>query len=183
MKSARALLFGLTLAATMAAHAQYQWIDKDGRRVFSDRPPPADVPQKNVLKQPRLSNVPVVRSEPVTPTAAAPAASAPAAGEAPNAATRPTAAASAAPAGVDKALEEKKKQAEAAEAAKKKAEEDRIAAARAENCKRAMNAKATLDSGMRMARLNDKGEREVLDDAQRAAELKRVNQIIAQDCK
>lgn len=42
---------------------------------------------------------------------------------------------------------------------------------------------ATLDSGMRMARLNDKGEREVLDDAQRAAELKRVNQIIAQDCK
>ena len=34
-----------------------------------------------------------------------------------------------------------------------------------------------------MARLNDKGEREVLDDAQRSAELKRVNQIIAQDCK
>ena len=134
-----------------------------------------------------------VQAQPVTPAApsapkkapAAPAAAAstPAAGEAPNAATRPAAAASAAPAGVDKALEEKKKQAEAAEAAKKKAEQEKVAAARAENCKRAMNAKATLDSGMRMARLNDKGEREVLDDAQRAAELKRVNQIIAQDCK
>ena len=46
-----------------------------------------------------------------------------------------------------------------------------------------MSAKATLESGMRMARVNDKGEREVLDDAQRAAELKRVNAIIASDCK
>ena len=180
MKFTRAVLFGLTFAAVTAAHAQYQWVDKDGRRVFSDRPPPADVPQKNVLKQPRMSNAPLITTAPAAPAAAA---SAPAAGEAPNAATRPAAAASAAPAGVDKALEEKKKQAEAAEAAKKKAEQEKVAAARAENCKRAMNAKATLDSGMRMARLNDKGEREVLDDAQRAAELKRVNQIIAQDCK
>ena len=46
-----------------------------------------------------------------------------------------------------------------------------------------MNAKANLDSGMRMARTNDKGEREVLDDAQRADELKRVNAIIASECK
>ena len=46
-----------------------------------------------------------------------------------------------------------------------------------------MNAKSSIDSGMRMARMNDKGEREVLDDAQRAAELKRVNAIIASDCK
>lgn len=177
MKTARALLFGFALAATVAAHAQYQWIDKDGRRVFSDRPPPADVPQKNVLSQPRMSNAPVIRSAPSAP---AEAASAPASDAV---ATRPAATASAAPAGVDKALEEKKKQAEAAEAARKKAEQERVAAARAENCKRAMNAKATLDSGMRMARLNDKGEREVLDDAQRAAELRRVEQIIAQDCK
>lgn len=178
MKSARALLFGLTLAATLAAHAQYQWIDKDGRRVFSDRAPPADVPPKNVLSQPRGSQA-VIRGTPVVPTAAT---SAPAAGEAPTAA-RPAPAASGATAGVDKALEEKKKKAEQAEADKKKAEDAKLAAARADNCKRAMNAKATLDSGMRMARTNDKGEREVLDDAQRAEELKRVNAIITADCK
>ncbi|QTD43671.1 DUF4124 domain-containing protein [Ottowia testudinis] len=177
MKIARALIFGLTFAATFAAHAQYQWVDKDGRRVFSDRPPPAEVPAKNVMSQPRGSNAAVVRS---TPAAAA---SEPAAGEA-SVAARPAGAASGAPgAGVDKALEEKKKKAEAAEAAQKKAEEQKIAAAKAENCKRAMNAKASIDSGMRMARVNDKGEREVLDDAQRAAELKRVNGIIASDCK
>ena len=177
MKSARALLFGLTLATTLAAHAQYQWIDKDGRRVFSDRAPPAEVPAKNVLSQPRGSQS-VIRGTPAAPAAESP--SAPAAGEAPTAAR--AAAAASAP-GVDKALEEKKKKAEQAEAEKKKAEDAKLAAARADNCKRAMNAKATIDSGMRMARTNDKGEREVLDDAQRAAELKRVNAIIASDCK
>lgn len=167
----RALLFALTLAASMAAQAQYSWTDKDGRRVFSDRPPPADVPAKNVVSQPRGSNAAVLRSSAATPAPVASGATAPASG------------ASAASAGVDKNLEEKKKQAEAAEAAKKKAEADKLAAQRADNCKRAMNAKTTLDSGMRMARVNDKGEREVLDDTQRASELKRVNAIIQSDCK
>ena len=178
MKFTRAVLFGLTFAAVTAAHAQYQWVDKDGRRVFSDRPPPADVAPKNIVSQPRGSTAAVVRSAPAAP------ANEPAAGEASVAAKPAAPAASAAPgAGVDKALEEKKKQAEAAEAAKKKAEEQKIAAAKADNCKRAMNAKSSLDSGMRMARMNEKGEREVLDDAQRAAELKRVNAIISSDCK
>ena len=178
MNAARALLIGLTLAASVAAHAQYQWVDKDGRRVFSDRPPPADVPDKNVLSQPRGARASPAASTRAVPETASAAASAPLA-------SRPSEAASAAPAasGVDKTLEDKKKQAEAAEAAKKKAEQDRIAAVRAENCKRAINARTTLESGMRMARVNDKGEREVLDDAQRAAELKRVNAIIASDCK
>ena len=171
MKVAHALLLGLTLTAAIAAQAQYQWVDKDGRRVFSDRPPPADIPAKNVLTQPRGARAP--QAAPV----AGPAASASEPASAAAAAPRPPAA------GVDKALEEKKKQNEAAEAARKKADEERAAASRAENCKRAMSAKATLDSGMRMARVNDKGEREVLDDAQRAAELKRVNAIIASDCK
>lgn len=170
MKVAHALLLGLTLTAAIAAQAQYQWVDKDGRRVFSDRPPPADIPAKNVLTQPRGARAP--QAAPV----AGPAASASEPASAATAARPPAA-------GVDKALEEKKKQNEAAEAARKKADEERAAASRAENCKRAMSAKATLESGMRMARVNDKGEREVLDDAQRAAELKRVNAIIASDCK
>lgn len=175
MKVARALLFGLTLTAAMAAHAQYQWIDKDGRRVFSDRPPPADVPAKNLLSQPRVSQSVTGRGAPVVPPADASAAAAT------PAASRPAAAASAA-GGVDKALEEKKRKAEQAEAEKKKAEDARVAAARAENCKRAMSSKATIDSGIRMARINSKGEREFLDDAQRAEELKRANDIIASDC-
>jgi len=36
---------------------------------------------------------------------------------------------------------------------------------------------------MRLARVNDKGEREVLDDKQRADETKRMRDTIAADCK
>ena len=171
MKTSRAwLFFGLVLAASSAALAQYSWIDQNGRRVFSDRPPPADVPQKNLLSQPRASNAAAVRAAPAEAAAA----------EA-NAA-RPVTAASA-PAGVDKALEAKKKQAEAEQAAQQQAEQQRLAAARADNCKRAMNAKATLDSGIRVRRMNDQGEPKVMDDEQRAAELSRLQKVIAEDCK
>lgn len=172
MKSARALFFALAMATSLTAAAQYQWIDKNGSRVYSDVAPPADIPAKNILKQPRGSSL-------TAPVAAAPAQAAPATA----AASAATPASGPATAGVDKALEEKKKQAEAAEAAKKKAEEQKLAQARAENCKRAREGKATLDSGVRMARTNEKGEREVLDDTQRAAELKRINGIIQSDCK
>ena len=172
MKSARALFFALAMATSLTAAAQYQWIDKNGSRVYSDVAPPADIPAKNILKQPRGSSL-------TAPVAAAPAQAAPATA----AASAATPASGPATAGVDKALEEKKKQAEAAEAAKKKAEEQKLVQARAENCKRAREGKATLDSGVRMARTNEKGEREVLDDTQRAAELKRINGIIQSDCK
>jgi hypothetical protein len=167
MKPARALLFAFAMVASLTAAAQYQWIDKNGSRVYSDVAPPADVPAKNILKQPRGSTATAPRTEAAAPVAA-PAASA---------------ASGPATAGVDKALEEKKKQAEAAEAAKKKAEEQKVAQARAENCKRARSSKASLESGMRMARTNDKGEREILDDNQRAAEAKRIDEIIKSDCK
>ncbi|MCL1961181.1 MAG: DUF4124 domain-containing protein [Desulfovibrionaceae bacterium] len=165
-KISSVLIVGFVLAASSAAFAQYSWIDKDGRRMFSDRPPPADIPEKNVLSQPRGSNAKVVHSQP-----------------APDAAASSPAPAASQPAGVDKSLEEKKKQAEAEEAAKQKAEQQRQAAARAENCKRAMDAKATLDSGMRIRRMNDKGENEVMDDEQRAAESSRLQKVIASDCK
>jgi hypothetical protein len=36
---------------------------------------------------------------------------------------------------------------------------------------------------MRMARINDKGEREILDDAARAAELKRIDEAILANCE
>ncbi|WP_216088085.1 DUF4124 domain-containing protein, partial [Shigella flexneri] len=40
-----------------------QWVDKDGRKVFSDRPPPVDVPAKNILKQPGGSLQPAPRPQ------------------------------------------------------------------------------------------------------------------------
>jgi len=159
MKPIRSLICMVLCFCALAASAQWQWMDKDGRKVFSDRPPPADIPDKNILKRPG-GRGPAV-------TAVPPAATAPAA----------------APAGVDKSLQDKKKQAEEAEAAKRKAEEERVAKAMAENCTRAQQAKASFDSGMRISRLNEKGEREFMDDAARAAEGERLQSIINENCK
>jgi hypothetical protein len=162
MKLHKSFVIVLGCTLSWGAVAQWQWIDNSGSKVFSDRGPPPDIPAKNILKQP---------------------------GGAPKAvpATAPTAPASAASApkisGVDKALEEKKKQAEDAEAANRKAELDKNATARAENCKLAKQSKANFDSGIRIARTNDKGEREILDDTARASELKRVQDVITADCK
>ncbi len=167
MKKSPLLLFTLACTFSLGAAAQWQWIDKDGRKVFSDRPPPSEIPEKNILKQPGGSR----SQRSYLPVPAADAASAPAA-----------AASAAAGSGKDKELEEKKAQAEAAEAAKKKAEAEKIAKIKAENCARARQAKAAYDSGRLIATTNAQGERVFLDEAGRAAETKRLEGIIATEC-
>lgn len=180
MKVHRPILLAIGLVVSLGAAAQYQWVDKDGRRVFSDRAPPLDVPAKNIVKQP---TAPARQASPLSPsagTATGDSASAPGAnGQAPRAA--PVGADAAA--GKDAALDARKKALEAQEADKKKADEQRLAAMRADNCKRAQQQKASLDSGIRIARTNDKGEREFLDDAARAAEMQRTQSIIQSDCR
>lgn len=161
--------FALALACTLpiVAAAQWQWLDKDGRKVFSDKSPPPDVPARNILRQPGMRAA-------MTPEAAV-ASAAPAAKVA-----APAVAASGA--GRDKELEARRKQAEAAEAEKKKAKEAEMQAQRDDNCTRARQAKANFDSGARISRVNDKGEREIMDDNQRAAEVKQLEMVIGRDC-
>ena len=84
---------------------------------------------------------------------------------------------------VDAELDARIRKAEQEQKAKAKAEEERVAASRAENCQRARQQLAALESGMRVARMNDKGEREYLDDAQRASEVQRARQLIASECR
>jgi len=57
------------------------------------------------------------------------------------------------------------------------------AAVRAENCTRAKGQLKTLEDGIRMARTNANGEREILDDKGRADEMQRTRQIISSDCR
>ncbi len=147
--------------------AQWQWVDSTGRKVFSDTPPPAGTPEKNILKAPGAR----VAATPRAPVAAS----------APAQATS-TAAVSPKPSGRDEQLEAKKRQAEEAEQAKRKAEAEKVAKARADNCERAKRAKATLDSGIRIATTNAKGEREIMDDKARSEEAKRMDDAIRNDC-
>lgn len=162
------LLIAVLTGVSAMAHAQWQWIDLEGHKVFSDRAPPTNIPDKNILKRPAGRVAPSPDAESKDDASAAPSA-----GQ--SAEVKPT--------GVDKTLETKKKQAEAAEAAKRKAEEERITKAKIENCARAKQAKASFDSGVRISRTNAAGEREFMDDAARAGELQRIQGIIASDCK
>jgi len=165
-------LTALILACcSVQALAQWQWLDKDGRKVFSDRAPPPDIPDRSIVKRPggKGASSSGLNSEVTGSEAAAPALSLPASG--------------AKPTGVEKELEAKKKLAADAEAAKRKAEEDRVAKAKVENCARAKQAKVTLDSGIRIAQTAASGERQVMDDAARSAESKRIQGVIDSDCK
>ena len=156
----------LAVMAASPAEAQWKWKDKSGHTQYSDLPPPPGTPDADILGRPsagRRGAAPVV------------------------AASAPASAASGAPKlalkSADPELEAKRKQAEADAATKTKAEEARVAAARADNCNRARGQIKTLDSGIRLARTNDKGEREVLDDKQRADEMKRAQDAVSTDCK
>ena len=161
-----AALLGLAMLCTAAqAQAQWTWRDKDGRVTASDLPPPREIPDKDILSRPQA------RPAPARPAAAASAASA----------SAPAQAAQAAP--VDRELEARKKAAEAEKNAKAKADEDKQGQQRADNCRRARAQVLALENGQRIARVNDKGEREVLDDKGRAEETRRARDVIASDCR
>ena len=170
MNSFRATLIGLLCAVPALCFAQWQWIDKDGRKVFSDQSPPAEIPAKNILRQPGVRGTPPAATEAAQPAVVS--------------AAQPAAAQASAPklSGKDKELDEKRKAADAVAAEKKKAQEEERQKLRAENCARAKRSKASLDSGVRISQTNDKGEREFLDDAGRVAETKRMAALIASEC-
>ncbi len=170
-------LMPLTLALTFAvlpaqAHAQWKWRDAQGRVTVSDRPPPQDIPAQHILARPAAAD----RQDSRTATPPADRASEPA-----KSGVRP--AAPAAAPGVDPEIEARRKKAEQEQQAKQKEAEQRRSAEMRENCQRARSHMASLESGVRIARANDKGEREVLDDNQRAAEMTRTREAITSNCK
>ena len=159
---------GLTLASMKLARLS---LVAASLLLCSNRPPPAHVPDKNILVQPGQPTVPVLPAaeNQIEETVSAQT-------------NAPEAEAGTPAATTDPELEKKMREAEAAEAARQKAAEEQQAAARAENCQRARNAVAMLESGQRMARMNEKGEREILNDEQRAAELQRARDIMNSSC-
>lgn len=157
-----AAILGALLA--VPAQAQWKWRDKNGQTQYSDLPPPAGIAESDILQRPNAAQ----RAAPAAAVAASGAASG---------------APALAPKGSDPELEAKRRKAEQEVAAKKKADDEKVAIAKADSCMRAKAQARTLDSGIRIARTNDKGEREFLDDAARASEAKRMQDIIASDCK
>ena len=166
-KTALPFVACLLAFAVAGAHAQplWKWRDASGQMHISDTAPPPGTPAKNIISGPP-GGVAVPSS-----LSAASAASAP-----------PSPAASSAMSALDK----KKAAADQAKAEKEKADraaaDAQNAAVRKDNCARAQTALAGLQSGQRLARINDKGEREYLDDAARASETKHSQDVIAANC-
>jgi len=160
---ALALVAAIGVLASPDAMAQWKWRDSTGRVTVSDVPPPRDVAEKDILQRP----TPVV-SRRVAPAASAPQAASAVVGAPPNP--------------LEAEVEARKRKADEELKAKQKAAEETNAAARADNCTRAKGQLRALEDGMRLARTNEKGEREILDDKGRAAEIQRARQIIASDC-
>ena len=160
-----ALTCAAVLGALLAvpAQAQWKWRDKNGQTQYSDLPPPPGIADSDILQRPNVTQ----RQAPTSAAVASGAASG----------------APLAPKGSDPELEARRRKTEQDATTKRKAEEEKVAIAKADNCLRAKAQMRTLDSGVRLSRNNDKGEREVMDDAARAAEAKRTQDVIASDCK
>lgn len=152
----------LVLGSSMA-HAQYSWIDAKGVRHFSDRPPPPSTPPHKILKAPGRAAAPAYASsaEPAPATQAA------------------------APAKGPQTLAQRE---EAYQIRKKMLEEqekkDRAEAQRrrdlGDHCRDARQMQAQVESGVRIAKFDEKGERSFMTDEERAAQLARVNKALAQ---
>lgn len=166
-----AALVATALAAP--AVAQWAWKDDNGRTVYSDRPPPASVKADRIVRQPANAQTvlpPANSGAPATDAAAAP--------------PRPADARPApAPRSVaEQEMEFRKRQQERADAEKKAQDEQNKAAAKAAECERARGYLRALEEGQRVARTDAAGNREFLDDSQRAAEMDRTRRIVQSSC-
>lgn len=154
------------------SEAQWAWKDGNGRLVYSDRPPPSEIKPAQIVRQPStqvLAN-PAPASGPVD-EAGKPS-------DAKNSNPTPNAPKTIA----ERDMEFRKRQQERADSDKKAAEEQTKSAAKTAECDRARGYMKSLEDGVRITRTDAAGNREFLDDAQRAAEVDRTRKIIQGAC-
>lgn len=156
----RVLIFGLMLTVAAGASAQlYRWVDQDGKVRYSDTPPVGV--KATTLKPPPGSYAP----------APAPGGDA-AAKDAKKGPQTPA----------EQEADYRKRQMEAQKAREKEDQAGRDAQTKLDNCARAQQALAALESGQRISRTSANGERYYIDDDQRVAEIARERQSVSSWC-
>jgi hypothetical protein len=165
MKASKLFLVGVALALCAAAAnaQQYKWKDSRGRTVYGDLPPAG------------------VKATPLTSTSAPPAASA--APPATEAGSKAAAKSSKPLTPAEQEMEFRRRVKEAQEAAAKQGKEREDERDRQQNCELAREQERTLSSGQRISRVDQKGERYYMNDAQRAQELAQARRSISDWCK
>ena len=142
------LAFATLLAVTSASAQIYQWKDENGKTVISDKPPVGHVRQQRKVE----SEAPAQPSN----SAAIPA-------------QRSLA---------EQEMAFKKRQKESQEKAAKSEKEQAASAEKQENCTNMRRQLSSLESGERIARRDDKGERYFLEDTQREQEIAKLRQAM-----
>ncbi len=152
-----------TYAATSAA--QWAWKDDNGRLVYSNLPPPPNVKPAQIVRQPG-PNAPLALPAP----------------EGDGAKPASTPAAKPPKTYAERDADFRKRQQALAEGEQKAQEEQQKAAQKAADCERSRGYLRALEDGVRITRTDAAGNREYLDDAQRAAEMERTRRSVAQFC-
>lgn len=167
MKVSRWMGLALCAIVATAAHAQgYKWIDKNGHMQYGDTPPPG-------------AKATPLGPPPPPPSGSSGAAAAPSAA----AANDGTPAARKGPmTPAEQELEFRRRIKEAQEAAAKAEKEHQQSEQKRQNCENARQVLRTLESGQRVARVDEKGERYYISDQQRAADAARARQAVSQYC-
>lgn len=155
LRRAGLFLVLLTTMALPAAAQVYEWRDAQGNLNYSDRPPPGV--EARLIR----SGNPATGGD----------------GDSTTAVQQPTA-----PSIAERELEFRQRRAAEAEAATEAQRQRAQEEERQRACTQARSQLAALESGQRVARFNERGEREFLDDAGRAAEIERSRGFIAQNC-
>jgi len=156
----RVLVFGLMLVVAAGASAQlYRWVDKDGKVRYSDTPPPGV--KATTLRPPPGSSAPAPAPDGVA-----------AAKDAKKGPLTPA----------EQEADFRKRQMQAQKAREKEDQASRDALAKQDNCARARESLASLESGQRITRAGADGERYYIDDAQRAAEMEKARQSVNSWC-
>jgi hypothetical protein len=161
----------LTMSLPASAVAQYVWLDEKGGKHYSDVPPPTSIPNNRILKAPGAAHLATAKTAEVSAT--------PQSDE--------EASITKATVKTPKTVAEKnadfiKRKTEQAEKEKKAADEAKRLADKAKSCERTREYQRVLDSGQRIAQTDKYGERAIMNDEQRAQELREAKQMLA-ECK
>lgn len=157
------IAIGLALCVALSATAQtYKWVDANGKVQYSDKPPRDNVKTETLREPARAPSAPAASADK---------------GDTPKAAAK---------SGPKTAAEQeqafRKRQAEASKAQEEQTQKETDARDRAENCKRAKAALASLELGGRQTRIDDKGERVFLTDKEIALATSQAKQEAAGAC-
>ncbi len=160
--------FVLTSISGLSQAEIYKWKDKDGRVRYSDTPPPSNVKQEAIMgkKKPaeptgREPLAPVDKAS-TTPVAEIPKNSEP-------------------PVNPEDLAAEKRQQAAEAEKNNKQ-EKEAEAKRKAENCSAAKANMETYTQGGRVYKMNEKGERQYMDESDFKAGKEQAQQEINENC-